>query len=166
MLPSSLSASLVALVASAIAVSAAPAASINVGLTITLSLPGLKGDGSENTNVVTTVANTGDKSVKLLNDPSGVLDSFPADSFTITGPTGSQPSFNGARVSLTSGYLTNLHHDTFRFHFQVKYSPEYAASLNDPNAYTVLAPGDSVEVTHDRTWDHLDQCRFACHLMV
>jgi len=158
MLPSSLRASLVALVASAFAVSAAPAVALDVHLIVTLSLLSLKGDGSENTNVITTVANTGDKSVKLLKDPRGVLDSFPEDSFTITGPAGSHPSFNGARVSLASGYPTNSRANAFGFHFQVKYSPTYAAGLDNPNVYTVLAPGDSIDVTHDRKWDHLDQC--------
>jgi len=112
-----LRASLVALVASAVAVSAAPAIILDVNLTVILSPLGLKGDGSENMKVITTVANTGSKQVKLLKDPRGVLRSFPEDSFIITGPTGSRPSFNGARVSLASGYLTNLRADAFSFCF-------------------------------------------------
>ena len=39
----------------------------------------------------TTVSSTGDKALKLLKDPRGVLDSFPEDSFTITGIESSDP---------------------------------------------------------------------------
>ena len=107
----SLRASLIALVASVVAVSAAPSTTPDVDLTVRL------GDGSEDMKVITTVANTGSKPVKLFKDPRGVLSPFPEDSFTITGPTGSRPSFNGARASLASDYLTNLHPDAFCFHF-------------------------------------------------
>ena len=117
MLFSSLRASLVALVASAVAVSAAPAIDIDINLTVIVSLLSSKGDGSENMKVTTTVTNTGNKSVKLLKDPRGVLSSFPENSFKITGPTGSHPSFTGARVSLASGYLTDLRADAFGSHF-------------------------------------------------
>jgi len=117
MFSSFLRASLAALVASAVAVSAAPAIIIDVDLTVMLSLPDSKGDGSENVKVVTTVANTGNKPVQLLEDPRGVLRYFPEDSFIITGPADSHPSFNGARVSLASGYLTNLRSDAFGFCF-------------------------------------------------
>ena len=115
MFSSSLHAALIALVA--VAVSAAPAVTPDANLAVLLSLPGLNGDGSENMKVTTTVANTGNKPVKLLKDPRGVLSSFPEDSFAITSFTGSQPSFNGARVSLASGYPTNLRSDAFGFHF-------------------------------------------------
>lgn len=117
MLSSYLRASFIALVASAVAVSAAPANIPGVGLTVILSLPASKGDGSENMKVITTVANTGNKPVKLLKDPRGVLSSFPEDSFAITSFTGSQPSFNGARVCLASGYPTNLRSDAFGLRF-------------------------------------------------
>ena len=116
MFSSSLRASLVALIASGVAVSAAPALILGINLSVILSL-GSKSNGPENMNVVTTVANTGSKSVKLLKDPRGVLNSFPENSFTITGPTGSQPSFNGARVSLASSYVTKLRADAFGLPF-------------------------------------------------
>jgi len=83
-----------------VVVSAVPAITIDVDLTVTLSLPGSDGDGSENMKVITTVANTGDKTLKLLKDPRGILDSFPEDSFTVTDAAGSRPPFIGAKVNL------------------------------------------------------------------
>ena len=115
MFSSSLHAALIALVA--VAVSAAPAVTPDANLAVLLSLPGLNGDGSENMKVTTTVANTGNKPVKLLKDPRGVLSSFPEDSFIITGPSGSHPSFSGARVSLASGYLTSFRAYALGFRF-------------------------------------------------
>ena len=102
MFSSSLRASLVALVASAIVVSAAP------GLTVKTSTPNLKVDGLENLKVTTTVTNSGDETLKLLNDPRGVLNPFPENSFSITDTAGSRPSFNGAKVSCASCHLTNM----------------------------------------------------------
>ena len=117
MFSSSFRASLVAIIASAVAVSAAPGILVDINLTVLLSLLGLKDGGSESMKVVTTVANTGNKPLRLLRDPRGVLNSFPEDSFTIADSTGSRPSFNGARVRLVSGYLTNSRADAFGFHF-------------------------------------------------
>jgi peptidyl-Lys metalloendopeptidase len=49
--------------------------------------------------VVTTVTNTGDESMKLLNDPSGVLNAFPTEAFAIQhSDSGSSPDFIGVRV--------------------------------------------------------------------
>ena len=100
MFSSSLYASLIALVASAIVVSAAP------GLTVKASIPNTDVDGVENLKVTTTVTNTGDETLKLLNDPRGVLSFFPENTFSITDPTGSRPLFTGAKVNYASGYLT------------------------------------------------------------
>ena len=93
---------LIALVASAIAVSATP------GLTVWTSTSNADVYGLENLRVTTTVVNTGDETLKLLNDPRGVLDSFPENTFNITDPIGSRPSFIGARVNRLSGYSPNL----------------------------------------------------------
>jgi len=122
MFSSSFRTSLVALVASAAAVSAAP------GLTVKASIPNAEVDGLGNLKVTTTITNTGDETLKLLNDPRGVLSTFPEDSFTITDTTGSSPLFDGAKV---------------------KYSPTYTVSLDDPSVFTVLAPGASKDVIHD-----------------
>ena len=109
MFSSSLRASLVALVASAVAVCAAPTATADVGVHLGVNVNPL---GS----VTITVGNNGGKTLKLLKDPRGVLDTFPEDTFTITDATGSRPSFNGAKVNPASGHLTKSHADAFGLH--------------------------------------------------
>ena len=93
MLSYSLFTPLIVLVASTVAVSAAP------GLAIKTSTPNLEVDGLENLRVTTTVINTGDETLTLLNDPRGVLNPFPENTFSITNATGSRPLFNGAKVN-------------------------------------------------------------------
>ncbi|TBU50087.1 metalloprotease [Dichomitus squalens] len=117
----SLRAALLVLAASAAAVSAAP------GLSLKVSGPEAV-DGVENLKVVTTLTNTGDETLKLLNDPRSVLHSLPANTFAITTDDGASPSFTGVKV---------------------KYSPSRAAKSTSPSAFTVLAPGESVSLTHD-----------------
>ncbi|KAM5535100.1 hypothetical protein V8D89_011186 [Ganoderma adspersum] len=123
MFSASLRAALVALVgtASAVTVAAAP------GLSLKVTGPAAV-DGVENLQIVTAVTNTGDETLRLLNDPNGVLNPLPADTFTITSPDGARPSFTGVRV---------------------KYSPSQAAKSTDPAAFTVLEPGASVSIAHD-----------------
>lgn len=103
MLSSPLRASFVALVASVIRVSATPS------LTIKASTPHTDVDGLENLKVITTIINTGDETLKLINDPRGVLDPFPEDSFIITNTAGSRPLFDGAMVNYASSYPNNTH---------------------------------------------------------
>jgi peptidyl-Lys metalloendopeptidase len=159
MFSSYLRASLAALVASAITASAAPS------LTVKTSTPNAIVDGLGNLKVTATITNTGDETLKLLNDPRGVLNKFPENSFNITDATGSRPSFNGAKVNHASGHLTSMCAQVFGFRFQVKYSPTYAASLDKPSVFTVLAPGASVNVIHDREWDRfwLGYYRYLTH---
>jgi peptidyl-Lys metalloendopeptidase len=97
-----LHASLVALVSYTVTVSVAP------GLTVKTPTPNANVDGLENLKVTATITNTGDLTLKLLNDPRGVLDAFPENSFNITGATGSRPLFNGAKVSCGSGHPINM----------------------------------------------------------
>ena len=92
MLFPSLRTPLIVLVAFTAAVSATP------GLTVKASTPNVEINGLENLRVTTTVLNTGDETLKLLNDPRGVLSSFPENTFNITDATGSRPLFNGAKV--------------------------------------------------------------------
>ena len=56
-------------------------------------------EGSNNLKVTTTVVNTGGRTLKLFNDPRGVLDPFPENTFSITNATGFRPPFNGAKVN-------------------------------------------------------------------
>jgi len=115
MFSSSLRAFLAAIVSSAVTVSAAPAVSAIPSLTIKSSAPNVDVDGLENLRVTTTIVNTGGETLKLLNDPRGVLSSFPENTFAITDAAGSRPSFNGAKVNYVSGCLTNQCTDAFDF---------------------------------------------------
>lgn len=98
---SSLTTSLIALAAYGVAVSAAPS------LVVKTWTPNSNADGLKNLKVTTTIVNTGGETLRLLNDPRGVLDPFPEDTFTITDSSGSHPSFRGAKVNCASGYIMN-----------------------------------------------------------
>ncbi|KAF7331246.1 Peptidyl-Lys metalloendopeptidase [Mycena kentingensis (nom. inval.)] len=120
MFSASLRAALVALALSASA-TAAPG--------LSLSLTGPQEVTSVGALTVTaTLVNTGDVELKLLNDPNTVLNTFETDSFSIADDTGASPTFKGAVV---------------------KYSPERVAANPTENSFTVLAPGASIEVSHD-----------------
>jgi peptidyl-Lys metalloendopeptidase len=82
----------------------------------------------DNFSVVATIVNTGDETLKLFNDPRGTLSPFHTNSFTIVSERGDGPEFSGAKV---------------------KYGFEAAAKSGNVKAFTVLAPGQSVDVTHD-----------------
>jgi len=107
---------LIALVASALAVSAAPS------LSLKLSTPSAV-NGVENLKVLITLTNDGDQTLKILNDPRGSLNSFPANTFSVTHSTGASPAFVGAKV-------------------------KYRLSV-DAKSFTVLTPGQSIDVSHD-----------------
>ncbi|KAJ7486759.1 peptidyl-Lys metalloendopeptidase [Mycena latifolia] len=121
MFSSSVRAALSALVLAAVTVSAAP------GLSLSLSGPQSVSSVSA-LQVVATLVNTGDVELKLLNDPRTVLHTFETDTFAITDASGNSPSFKGALV---------------------KYVPEKVLERNLESSFTVLAPGASIEVTHD-----------------
>ena len=89
----------VALLTYATAVATAPAASATPSLTVKTSVSNVNVDKLEDLKVIATIANTGGETLRLLNDPHGVLNPFPGDSFTITDPSGSRPPFSGAEVS-------------------------------------------------------------------
>ncbi|KAF8068946.1 hypothetical protein FPV67DRAFT_1625073 [Lyophyllum atratum] len=120
MFSSSLRATLVALVASAVAVSAAP------GLSVKVAGPEAVTDVN-NLKVTTTVTNTGDEILRILNHPNSPLSKLPADTFMITDATGAAPAFTGIKV---------------------KYVPATAIAAGK-DAITTLAPGQSVQVEHD-----------------
>jgi peptidyl-Lys metalloendopeptidase len=79
--------------------------------------------------VIATLANTGTDELKLLNDPRTVLDAFETGTFTITNAAGKSPSFIGAFV---------------------KYIPAKVLERNLKSSFTILAPGASIAITHDR----------------
>ena len=87
----SLRSALATMVASAIAVSAAP------GLSLKVSGPEAV-DGVENFVVTATVANTGSETLKILNNPNGPLRKMPTNTFRIAHEDGSVPQFSGIKV--------------------------------------------------------------------
>ncbi|OBZ68536.1 Peptidyl-Lys metalloendopeptidase [Grifola frondosa] len=121
MFSSSVRSVLVSLVASAVAVSAI------TGLSLKVSGPEAV-DGVNNLKVVATITNTGDETLKLLNDPRGALHTMPTDTFAIMNESGETPSFIGVKV---------------------KYVPSTAVKIAGTNVFTVIAPGQSVNVEHD-----------------
>ncbi|KAL0064172.1 hypothetical protein AAF712_008894 [Marasmius tenuissimus] len=78
--------------------------------------------------VVTTVTNTGDETLKLLNHPNSVLSKWATDSFEIYNDDGVVADFNGVLV---------------------RYNSELAIKLNDASAFTVFTSGASSEVVHE-----------------
>lgn len=81
----------------------------------------------ENLKVVATVTNTGDETLKILNDPLGPLSKLPANTFIISDTKGASPKFTGIKA---------------------KYVPQVAATAGK-DAVTTLAPGESVSVEHN-----------------
>lgn len=93
MFTTSLRSALIALAACAVAVSAAP------GLSLTVGGPAAV-DGVSNLKVTATITNTGDETLKLLNNPNTILHKLPTDSFAISSESGAAPNFVGAKVLL------------------------------------------------------------------
>ncbi|KAK0441453.1 uncharacterized protein EV420DRAFT_1119424 [Desarmillaria tabescens] len=105
----------------------ASVASAIKSLTISTSAPASISDVST-LEVVTTIVNDGDETVKLLNDPRTVLNSWATESFTVVNSAGISADFTGVAV---------------------RYIPSVAAKKGANHAFTVLAPGESVSVTHE-----------------
>ncbi|PFH48679.1 hypothetical protein AMATHDRAFT_64907 [Amanita thiersii Skay4041] len=74
---------------------------------------------------VTTITNTGDEAVDLLNDPGSVLFDLPTNKFRVTGDSGAVPGFTGVVV---------------------KYAYQDAIDSGD---VTTIAPGQTVTLNHD-----------------
>ncbi|CEL59951.1 peptidyl-Lys metalloendopeptidase [Rhizoctonia solani AG-1 IB] len=77
--------------------------------------------------VKATLKNTGDVTLKLLNDPRSVLSKVNTNTFSISSASGT-PKFTGLRV---------------------KYVPSQAAKSSEGSAFTTLAPGQTIEVDHN-----------------
>ncbi|KAH0580914.1 hypothetical protein H2248_012067 [Termitomyces sp. 'cryptogamus'] len=116
-----LSTTFLALVASAVAVSATPSLSIKVTGEPTVA-------GVDKLIVKTTITNTADEILTLLNHPESPLNKLPANTFTITHATGITATFTGIKA---------------------KYVPAKAIAIGK-DAVTALAPGQSIEVEHNR----------------
>ncbi|KAF8757804.1 peptidyl-Lys metalloendopeptidase [Rhizoctonia solani] len=106
---------------SAITVSAAP------GLVLDVTAPPSAVD-VDGLTVKAVLKNTGTESLKLLNDPRTVLSKAPTDTFSITSDANTQtPKFTGIKL---------------------KYVPATAAAKARDADFTVLAPGQSIEIDH------------------
>ncbi|TRM66112.1 hypothetical protein BD626DRAFT_398166 [Schizophyllum amplum] len=81
----------------------------------------------ENLKVTTTITNTGDETLRLFNDPNSPLSTMPANTFAISNSAGAAPKFTGIKA---------------------KYSMDTVVEKN-LNSFTVLAPGESIDTTHD-----------------
>lgn len=101
-------------------------AAASPALKLTVSGPASVSD-VENLSVKATLTNIGSETLKLINDPRTVLSTWRTNAFSIQSEAGA-PSFTGIKV---------------------KYSPQLAAKRTDDAAFTVLAPGQSFELTHD-----------------
>lgn len=84
----------------------------------------------DNLHVATTLTNSGDETLKILNDPSSILvNSYATNSFAINSlGANASPLFTGVKV---------------------KYVPEEVAAKGADSSFTILAPGDSVTVSHN-----------------
>ncbi|KAG6849963.1 hypothetical protein H0H93_003152 [Arthromyces matolae] len=120
MLPDIIRATLVALVASAVSVSGAPSLYVKVS-----GEPAVT--GVDKLVVKTTVTNTGNEILTLLNHPQSPLNKLPADTFAISDATGSTPDFTGVKVK----YVLST------------------AIATGKDAVTVIAPGQSIELEHN-----------------
>ncbi|KAH7341106.1 peptidyl-Lys metalloendopeptidase [Rhizoctonia solani] len=76
--------------------------------------------------VTAILKNTGTETLKLLKDPRGVLSSTRTHTFKVASEKGS-PQFTGMFI---------------------KYSPEAVVKKNNAASFTILAPGQSFEITH------------------
>ncbi|CAE6500665.1 unnamed protein product [Rhizoctonia solani] len=77
--------------------------------------------------VKASLKNTGDVTLKLLNDPRSVLSKANTNTFSISSASGT-PKFTGLRV---------------------KYVPSQAAKSSNSSAFTTLAPGQTIEIDHN-----------------
>ncbi|KAF8895780.1 peptidyl-Lys metalloendopeptidase [Mucidula mucida] len=114
---------LTALCLSAITASAVPSLSLSVtGADSVVDV--------DNLHVATTLTNSGDETLKILNDPSSILvNSYATNSFAINSlGANASPLFTGVKV---------------------KYVPEEVAAKGADSSFTILAPGDSVTVSHN-----------------
>ncbi|KAJ7585779.1 peptidyl-Lys metalloendopeptidase [Mycena floridula] len=113
--------SLYALVFSSLALSI----SAQPGLILTLSSAPSQNTTSNSLQVVAKLANAGNETLTLFNEPGTILCRSPTDKFHIIG---AGASFKG---------------------IQAKYSRSYAMAAGNSDFFTVIPSGDSVDVEHD-----------------
>ena len=79
--------------------------------------------------VLTTIVNTGDETLRLLNDPRTPLSPVATNTFVVTNSDGMYPTFNGVKVQ----YLPHV----------------MARRSGGRPLFTLLDPGESVNVPHE-----------------
>jgi hypothetical protein len=94
----------------------------------------------DNLVLITNIFNTGNETLKLLNDPQGPTSKTPTNKFDIRSSAGERPLFTGIEVD----------YDLFK-----------AANTGDNDAFTVLAPSESISVEHNCMYSRV-QDRSAC----
>jgi peptidyl-Lys metalloendopeptidase len=112
--------------ATLLAVAATFAASVSAapGLSLSISAPKTV-EGVQNLKVNSVLKNTGDETLRILNDPRTPLSKLDTKAFSILGASGASPVFKGAIA---------------------KYDPERAAAAG---AFTVLEAGKTLNLSHD-----------------
>ncbi|KAF8606583.1 zincin [Ceratobasidium sp. AG-I] len=86
------------------------------------------------------VINTGDKTLKILNDPNGPLSTWKTRTFEFYEVPAAGSSSLKARSAGSLADVNAVH---------VKYNAAQAANVSDPSAFTILAPGENKTLTHD-----------------
>ncbi|KAF8602322.1 zincin [Ceratobasidium sp. AG-I] len=91
-------------------------------------------------SVAATLVNNGTRAVKILNDPNSVLSTWKTHTFDFVAiPSAGPDSLQSKASNVPAGV------DAIR----VKYNPNFAAGLDDDDAYTILQPGESKTIVHD-----------------
>ncbi|KAJ8091723.1 hypothetical protein PM082_020958 [Marasmius tenuissimus] len=98
------------------------------GLTLSVAGPSDVVNGVQNLKVTAILTNTGNETLKLLNDPRGPLSKMSTNTFSILSSSGHTPDFTGVRL---------------------KYVPSKIIEMGDESLFTVLEPGKSVSIDHD-----------------
>ncbi|KDQ21773.1 hypothetical protein BOTBODRAFT_168984 [Botryobasidium botryosum FD-172 SS1] len=95
-------------------------------------------NGLSDLQITTTLQNTGNETLRLLNDPQSVLT-----------PRWATDVFNISKAGNLSSVAPNF------LGVVVKWSPRLAAAGND---FTILVPGQSLELVHDRQYSLFFNC--------
>ncbi|KAG8699617.1 hypothetical protein FRC09_006507, partial [Ceratobasidium sp. 395] len=104
------------------------------------------------------LVNTGDKTLKILNDPNGPLSAWKTQTFEFYEvPSANNSSLKARSSSAVVGVnavrvKANLATCFRRLGFSprsIQYNPGEVATLSDPNAFTILRPGENKTVKHD-----------------
>jgi hypothetical protein len=92
-------------------------------------------NGLSNLHLTTTLTNTGDETLKILNDPRTVLKKMPTNTFSIVHEgSGARPLFSGAKVGHFSLSLRILAHYLRRSSMCSRLRPRSARRTRSPSS--------------------------------